>query len=168
MAAAKSRCQALECIFTAAPSGALASPSFFIVCWMFTLIALLGCGTTWVGHAEGQAAYEILLSCWLEFPLNCSPMLSTYSSNVFVMSYRSHKTGGPESRKEEASTVVGCLPWMRSSFFVDIGENMNSLLIHQIYSWIHFLFKTYFIITLCPTYWNVFISNRGDNTPQHN
>lgn len=45
--------------FTAAPSGALASLLLFIVCWMFTLIALLG-RVLPVGHAEGQAVYEIL------------------------------------------------------------------------------------------------------------
>jgi hypothetical protein len=58
MAAAKSRCQALECVFTAAPSGALASLPYCLLnvyTNSFAVVALP------VGHAEGQAVYESFL-----------------------------------------------------------------------------------------------------------
>lgn len=43
-------------------------PAFFIVSWMFTLIALLGHSTTCGTHG-GSALYEIFLLFWLEFSL---------------------------------------------------------------------------------------------------
>lgn len=90
-----------------------------------------------VGHAEGQAVYEIFLSFWLKFPYK----LLSHAVNFFFLMYLPCPTEVLkqvvlESKKEEGhshSTGLGCLSWIRSSLFMDLGENMNILLMYRIY-----------------------------------
>lgn len=90
MAAAKSRCQALECVFTAAPSGALAS----------RLHCLLHV------YTNGFAGYlwdmlrvrPFMRSCCSgeNFPLNDTLMLSAYSFSVYLQCLPEVITGGQQ------------------------------------------------------------------------
>lgn len=87
-----------------------------------------------VGHAEGQAVYEILLSFWLEFPFK----RLSHAINLFLLMYLQCPTEVIkqvviETQKKEDyfhSTGLGWPLWILSCPFVNLGKNVNSLLIY--------------------------------------
>lgn len=120
-------------------------PAFFIVSWMFALIALLGRALP-VGHAVGQAVYEILLSFWLEFPFKWL----SHGINLFLLMYPQCPTEVikqvvSEIRKGEDRTGVRCFSQILSSPFLDLGENMKTLIIYWICHLTHWAWKTHLL-----------------------
>lgn len=83
-----------------------------------------------MGHAEGQAIYEILLSFWLEFPFK---LLSHIIHILLLMHLQCSaeviKQVIIKTRKGEDRTGFGYLSWDHSPF-MDLGDTMNTLRIY--------------------------------------